>query len=125
MTRLSLDRLHDSIGDASHALQRRYAASLNDAQQAIARSRAAGRALARATADDVSRQMRGATRRTCDAIAARPLEAVAIAAVAGIAIGWLVRYLSEPRRRDPRQAGSRRAAPTSTAARRERAARPG
>lgn len=128
MTRLSLDRLHDSIGDASHALQRHYASTLNDAQHAIARSRAAGRAMARSAADDVSRQMRSAKSRTCDAIAARPLEAVAIAAVAGIALGWLVRYLSEPCRQGPRRPGGRRAPPASSdaeGARRARGARPG
>lgn len=128
MTRLSLDRLQDSIGETTHALQRRYASSLNEAQHAIARSRAAGRALARSAADDVARQMRGATRQTRNAIAAHPLETVAIAAVAGIAIGWLVRYLSEPRRRIPRRPGGRRASPASSdadAAHRERAPRSG
>jgi ElaB/YqjD/DUF883 family membrane-anchored ribosome-binding protein len=104
MTRPSLNRLQDSIGEATHAVQRRYASALNDAQHAAAR----GGALARATTADVSRQMRSTARQTRNAIAARPIEAVAIAAVAGIAIGWLVRYLSEPRRRSPQRPGRRR-----------------
>jgi|GEM_PF-5531232 len=127
MTRLSLDQLHDSLADAPHALQRRFASTMDDARHALARGGAAGRAAAQAAAHDLSGHARHAGRRARDVLAQRPLEAVAIAAVAGLALGWLVRYLSEPRRaaagRGARGRADARSAAASTGASAQRRSR--
>jgi|GEM_PF-5795934 ElaB/YqjD/DUF883 family membrane-anchored ribosome-binding protein len=97
----------ERLADASNAL----VSTLRDANEAIARQGAAGRELVSAFGDEVVTGMRRAGRSTRGLIAERPIESVAIMALIGVGIGWVLRS-SRQTRNTP--AAARARATTST-----------
>ncbi|HEY0180084.1 MAG TPA: hypothetical protein VGC30_10695 [Dokdonella sp.] len=120
MTNLSYGRLLDSVGELPSAMRRKLAFAADDAQRALATGGAAGADLVQALADGASRTLRRGDRYTRDTLARWPLESVAAAAVAGIALGWVLRRLYETRRDRVARAEARSAARSSTASPRRR-----